>query len=93
MILGDDLKQETRKIERKTGQYTSVNLIFDEKYGKKPSVQREVEKMAKILHFLSFLRKQKGRYTSVNLNFSKRIDFAIEQLLHFFGKQISPETH
>ena len=33
LILGDDLRQKTRKFDGKNGQYPSINLIFDEKCG------------------------------------------------------------
>ena len=35
LILGDDLRQKTRKFERKNGQYTSVNVFLAKNVEKK----------------------------------------------------------
>ena len=56
LILGDDLRQKTRKFDGKNGQYPSINLIFDEKCGYKNHQHSVKWKMTKIAHFLSFLR-------------------------------------
>ena len=33
LILGDDLRQKTRKFDGKNGQYPRINLILDENFG------------------------------------------------------------